>query len=57
VESFYVEKYDQIDTAISESINILKQKGLIDDGDTVIHTGSTPLNLHGRTNMMKVSYV
>jgi pyruvate kinase len=57
VESFYAEKYDQIDTAISESIKILKNEGLISDSDTVIHTGSTPLNLHGRTNMMKVSYV
>lgn len=57
VESFYFEKYDQIDQAISESINILKREGLIKDGDIVVHTGSTPLNLHGRTNMMKVSYV
>jgi hypothetical protein len=30
---------------------------LIIDDDIIVHTGSTPLNLHGRTNMMKVSFV
>jgi pyruvate kinase len=57
VESVYVQNYEQIDIAVCESIKILKDKGLIKDGDTIVHIGSTPLELHGRTNMIKVSYV
>lgn len=57
IRPFYLNTYDQLDNAIVESISILKEKSLLKDGDCVIHVGSTPLNLHGRTNMMKVSYI
>lgn len=54
---FYLNTYNQLDKAILESIEMLKAKKLLTEGDCVIHVGSTPLSLHGRTNMMKVSYV
>jgi pyruvate kinase len=54
---FYLNTYNQLDKAIHESIEMLKDKKLLTDGDCVIHVGSTPLSLHGRTNMMKISYV
>jgi pyruvate kinase len=57
VRPFYLGAYNQLDKAIQESIEILKAKNLLAEGDCVVHVGSTPLNLHGRTNMMKVSYV
>jgi pyruvate kinase len=57
VEAFLVQSYEQVDLAIEESIRILKAQNLIIDGDTVVHVGSTPLSLHGRTNMMKASIV
>lgn len=57
IQPFYLESYDQLDQAISESIEILKDKKLLAEGDFVVHVGSTPLNQHGRTNMMKVSHV
>jgi len=57
IRSFYLTSYDHLDNAISESINILKAKKLLSEGDCVIHVVSTPLHLHGRTNMMKVSYI
>ena len=57
VRAFYVKTYDKIDEAINESIKILKDQKLIREGDTIVHVGSTPLNLKGRTNMMKVSYI
>jgi pyruvate kinase len=57
VESFYVPDYEQIDLAIEDTIKKLKNEGLISDGNTVIHIGSIPLNMRGRTNMMKVSCV
>jgi len=52
---FYLDTYNDLDKAIYESIKILKEKNLLSDGDSVIHVGSTPLSLHGSTNMMKVS--
>jgi pyruvate kinase len=57
VRAFYVKSYDKIDEAIYESIQILKEKNMIKEGDTLVHVGSTPLNQRGRTNMMKVSYI
>jgi pyruvate kinase len=57
VESIFVESYEQIDLAIKESISLLKEKALISDGDIIVHIGSTPLEYHGRTNMIKVAYV
>jgi pyruvate kinase len=57
VRAFYVKTYDKIDEAINESIRILRENNLIKDGDTLLHVGSTPLNLKGRTNMMKISYI
>ncbi len=57
VRVFYVKTYDKIDEAINESIKILMEKKLLKEGDTLVHVGSTPLNLRGRTNMMKISYV
>jgi pyruvate kinase len=57
IRSFYLSSYNQLDKAIQESIEILKEKKVLDEGDCVVHVGSTPLSLHGRTNMMKISYV
>jgi pyruvate kinase len=57
IRPFYLETYDQLDMAIKESVQILRDRKLLETGDCVVHVGSTPLNLHGRTNMVKVSYV
>jgi len=57
VRAFYIKTYDKIDEAIIETIRILKDNNLIKEGDTLVHVGSTPLNLKGRTNMMKISYI
>jgi len=57
VECFFIKVYDQLDKAVSDSLKILKEQQLISDGDIVIHAGSTPLNLLGRTNTLKASFV
>lgn len=57
VRAFYLEEYDEMNSAIKLSKNILQDKGLIKEQDTIIHVGSIPLNKRGQTNMMKVSYV
>ena len=57
VRPHFVETYENIDQAIAESIRILKEKGIIKEGEVIIHSGSIPLNLRGQTNMVKISYV
>ena len=57
IQPFYLSTNDDLDKAIHESIEILKAKKLLTNGDCVVHVGSTPLHLHGSTNMMKVSKI
>jgi pyruvate kinase len=57
IQPFYLSTYDSLDKAIHESIEILKARKLLKEGDRVIQVGSTPLKLHGSTNITKVSYV
>jgi pyruvate kinase len=57
IRPFFLSTYDDLDKSIHESTEILKVKKLLKEGDCVVHIGSTPLRLHGSTNMMKVSYI
>jgi pyruvate kinase len=57
IQPLYLSGYNDLDKAIHESIEMLKDKKLLTEGDFVIHVGSTPLHLHGMTNMMKVSKI
>jgi pyruvate kinase len=40
-----------------DQINILKERGFLKVGDIVINTGSTPIDKHLPTNILKVSTV
>lgn len=57
VRAFYLAKSERLEDAIQESIETLRENDLIHEGDCVVHAGSSPFNLHGRTNIIKVSYV
>lgn len=57
VRAFLKTEHESIDEAIQYSIDFLKKKNLIKDGDVVIHVGSTPYKDKGQTNMIKISYV
>jgi pyruvate kinase len=57
VRPIYFNETNQVDEAINRSIEILKQKGLINPGDYVIHVASTPMNISHKTNMLKVTQV
>jgi pyruvate kinase len=57
VKVFYLQTTEQLEEAINESIKILKENNHIAEGDCVVHVGSSPLNEHGKTNILKVSYV
>jgi pyruvate kinase len=57
VRPFYLNSYNHLDKAIPHSIAILKDKSLLAEGDCIIHVSTTPLSLHGKTNMLKVGYL
>ncbi len=57
VDAFYFTDMDDINTAIENSIKLLKDKGLVKPGDVVIHVGSTPMKVTHKTNMLKVTTV
>ena len=50
VRAFYYGEEDSLDTIIYDQINILKERGFLKEGDVVVSTGSTPVDLHLPTN-------
>lgn len=58
VRAFY---YNQIESTVDKGIadlqEVLKDKGLINEGDMVINTGSMPVEEMGPTNYVKISVV
>jgi pyruvate kinase len=57
VRAFYFENFNSMNEAIDYTIKLLKENGLLEVGDYVIHVGSIPNNVTNRTNMMKVTKV
>lgn len=57
VQAFYYDKEESLDSIITDQIAILKEKGLLNPGDVVVNTGSTPVQEHLPTNMLKITKV
>lgn len=57
VRAFYYDEEDSLDDIIIDQIEILKERGFLQEGDIVINTGSTPVHLHLPTNVIKVTKV
>lgn len=57
VTAFYYDKEESMDQIINDQIEFLKEKKLVGEGDIVVNTGSTPIQEHLPTNMLKVSKV
>jgi pyruvate kinase len=57
VRAFFYDEEDSLDDIIFDQINILKERGFLKEGDTVINTGSTPIHLHLPTNVLKITKV
>ncbi|HEY8387168.1 MAG TPA: pyruvate kinase [Parasegetibacter sp.] len=57
VRAFYYEEEDSVDEIVNDQITILKERGFIKTGDIVINTGSTPVNEHLPTNLVKITRV
>lgn len=57
VRAFYYAEEESLDDIIFDQIGILKERGFVKTGDTVINTGSTPVELHLPTNIIKITKV
>jgi pyruvate kinase len=57
VRAFYYDEEESLDDIIFDQINILRERGFLQKGDVVINTGSTPVELHLSTNIVKVTTV
>ena len=57
VRAFYYNEEISLDDIFFDQINILRERGFIKPEDVVINTGSTPVNLHLPTNVLKITKV
>jgi pyruvate kinase len=57
VRAFYYAEEESLDDIIFDQINILKERGFLETGDVVVNTGSTPVELHLPTNIVKITTV
>ncbi len=57
VKGYYYDRTESTDNTISEIKLLLKEQGRIDKGDLVINIASMPIEAHGNSNMLKLSYV
>ncbi len=57
VQTFIYEKYESTDGTIQDVNKLLIQYHLVEPGEIVINTSSTPLHAKGRTNTIRVSEV
>lgn len=57
VRAFYYGEEQSLDDIIADQIEILRSRGFIKAGDVVINTGSTPVQQHLPTNVLKITKV
>lgn len=57
VQAFYYDKEESLDEIIADQVAFLKEKGMLQTGDVVVNTGSTPVLEHLPTNMLKITTV
>lgn len=57
VKGYYYDKTESTDQTISDIKQLLKEAGKIGVGDLVINIASMPIESHGNSNMLKLSYV
>ncbi len=57
VRAFHYTEEESLDDIIQDQINILRERGFLKSGDTVVSTGSTPVRLHLPTNVVKITQV
>lgn len=57
VRAFYYAEEESLDDIIFDQIEILKNRGFVKSGNVVVNTGSTPVDHHLPTNIIKITKV
>jgi pyruvate kinase len=57
VRAIYYAEEETLDDIIFDQIEILKKRGFLKKGEVVVNTGSTPIDLHLPTNIIKITTV
>jgi len=57
VRGFFYDKFESTDNTITEVNEFLKKKKLIKKGDVIINTAAIPMEVKGKTNMLKVTMI
>ena len=57
VRAFYYDEEESLDDIMFDQIDILKERQFLKKGDIVVNTGSTPIQLHLPTNVLKITTV
>jgi pyruvate kinase len=57
VRAFFYDEEESIDQILFDQIQILRSRGFLKSGDTVVSTGSIPVHLHLPTNLLKITKV
>ena len=57
VQCFYYDRFSSTDETIEDCIEILKNVGHVLAGDTIVNTGSMPMDKRLSTNMLKITEV
>jgi len=57
VRAFFYDEEESLDDIFFDQIGILRERGFLKKGDVVVNTGSTPVQLHLPTNVLKITKV
>ena len=57
VRAIYYAEEESLDNIFFDQLNILKERGFINPGNIVVNTGSTPIDKHLPTNIIKITTV
>jgi len=57
VRAFFYDEEESLDGIFFDQIGILRERGFLKKGDVVVNTGSTPVQLHLPTNVLKITKV
>jgi pyruvate kinase len=57
VRGFYYDRFESTDDTITDVNEVLKKYKLIKKGDVIINTAAIPLQVKGKTNMIKVTVI
>ena len=57
VRGYYYDEFVSTDHTMSDIKNIIKEKGIVKDGDMVVNIASMPITDKGMTNMLRLSRI